>query len=120
MGNGLCFDQATGLMWQIERGKRFSDINEMKKYLAGLQLGGFTNWYLPATRQASALRGLIAIRGNEDCKFPQLKSKYWLIDEKKDVIPALLELECFCRGDYNPSSGVSPFKEKNHKSWQNI
>ena len=101
MGNGICRDKVTGLMWQIGKSRRFSDIEDVQNYIAGLKLGGYTDWRLPTTRESSELRGLIAIQGNDDCQFPKLKSKYWLKDPKKGTIPARLELECFCRGDYD-------------------
>ena len=101
LGNGICLDKATGLMWQIDKGKRFSDAGEAEKYVAAARLGGYDDWRLPTTRESCELRGLIAIQGNDDCKFFKLKSKYWLIDEKKGLVPARLELECFCRGDYD-------------------
>ncbi len=101
LGNGICLDKRTGLMWQIDRGKRFSDLAAVRKYVAGMKLGNYDDWRLPTTRESSELRGLIAIQGNEDCHFPKLKGKYWLRDEKKGVVPARLELECFCRGDFD-------------------
>jgi len=101
LGNGICLDKTTGLMWQIDKGKRFSDLAAVQKYLADVKLGGYDDWRLPTTRESSALRGLIAIQGNEDCNFQKLKGKYWLQDKKKGVVPARLELECFCRGDFD-------------------
>ena len=101
LGNGICLDKTTGLMWQIDKGKRFSDLSVVNRYVADVKLGGYDDWRLPTTRESSELRGLIAIQGNEDCHFPKLKGKYWLRDEKKGVVPARLELECFCRGDFD-------------------
>ena len=101
MGNGICLDKTTGLMWQIDRGKRFSDLGQVKKYVAGVKLGGYDDWRLTTTQEASGLRGLIAIQANKDCHFPKLKGKYWLFDKKKGTVPARLELECFCRGDFD-------------------
>ena len=101
MGNGICNDPVSGLMWQIAKGKRFSSLNEVNDYVAGLKLGGYTDWRLPTTRESSELRGLIAIQGNKDCNIPKLESKYWLVDKKKGTVPAKLELECFCRGDFD-------------------
>jgi len=101
LGNGICKDKVTGLEWQIDKSKRFSSFHDVKQYITGLQLGGFSDWRLPTTRESMELRGLIAIQGNDDCGFPKLKSKYWLVDKKEGTVPARLELECFCRGDYD-------------------
>ena len=101
LGDGICKDKVTGLEWQIDKGKRFSSLDNVKQYISDLKLGGFSDWRLPTTGESMALRGLIAIQGNEDCNFPKLKSKYWLVDKKEGTVPARLELECFCRGDYD-------------------
>ncbi len=101
LGNGICLDQTTGLMWQIGKSKYFADGAEVKQYIAAIRIGGYDGWRLPTTRESSELRGLIAIQGNKDCNFPRLKGKYWLVDEKKGMVPARLELECFCRGDFD-------------------
>jgi len=101
LGNGICKDKVTGLEWQIAKSKRFTSLDEVKQYVAGQQLGGFSDWRLPTTQETIGLRGLVAIQGNEDCNFSSLKNKYWMVDKKEGVIPARLELECFCRGDYN-------------------
>ena len=101
LGNGICKDKVTGLEWQIAKGKRFSSLDDVQQYISGLQLGGFSDWRLPTTRESMELRGLIAIQGNDDCNFPKLTTKYWLVDKKEGTVPARLELECFCRGDYD-------------------
>ena len=101
MGNGICLDRGTKLMWEIDKSKRYSDIAAVNAYVSNLKLGGYSDWRLPTTSESIELRGLIAIQGNDDCNIPRLDSKYWLVDEKKGTVPARLELECFCRGDFN-------------------
>ena len=101
LGNGICQDQEKGLMWEIAYSKRFSNAEDVKKYVSDLKLGGYDDWRLPTTLESCELRGLIAIQGNEGCNIPKLESKYWLEDKKKGTVPARLELECFCRGDYD-------------------
>ena len=101
LGNGICRDTVTGLEWQIEKSKRFSSLDEVKKYVAELHLGGHSDWRLPTTAETISLRGLIAIQGNKACGFSHLKGKYWMVDKKEGIVPARLELECFCRGDFD-------------------
>ena len=102
LGNGICRDKVTGLEWQIDKSrKRFSSLDDVQRYIADLKLGDFSDWRLPTTGESMELRGLIAIQGNDDCNFPKLKTKYWLVDKKEGTVPARLELECFCRGDYD-------------------
>ena len=101
LGNGICLDRGTGLMWQIGKSRRLADREEVNEYTAGLELGGYTDWRLPTTRELSDLLGLIAIIGNQECRFPALGGTYWLVDPKKGMTPARLEMESFCRGDYS-------------------
>ncbi len=101
IGNGICLDQEKGLMWQIDKSKRYSDIEDVKVYGNRLNLGNYTDWRLPTTMESIELRGIISIQGNNDCRFPKLESRYWLVDKKRGTVPVKLELECFCRGDFN-------------------
>ncbi len=100
LGNGICLDQGKGLMWQIGKSKRYSDIKDVKKYGSELSLGGYTDWRLPTAMETVELRGIISIQGNDDCQFSKFESRYWLVDKKKETVPVKLELECFCRGDF--------------------
>lgn len=47
LGNGVLQDTTTGLMWQAEKSPLFSDLEEARKYVAELRLGGFNDWRLP-------------------------------------------------------------------------
>jgi len=98
---GICQDQTAGLMWQIGKSKQFLDIDDVKEYVTATTLGDFNDWRLPTTLEGSDLRGVIAIQGNDDCNFSRLDSRYWLVDKKKGTVAAKLELECFCRGDFD-------------------
>ena len=61
IGDGICFDKISGLMWQIDKSKRFSNIQKVKEYVGTKKLGDFTDWRLPTTQESSELRGIIAI-----------------------------------------------------------
>jgi hypothetical protein len=98
---GFCVDKTAGLMWQITKSKQFKKLADVQAYVAGLTLGGYSDWRLPTTLEGGDLRGVIAIQGDDDCKIPRLGRSYWLEDKKDGTVPAKLELECFCRGDFN-------------------
>ena len=105
LGNGICLDSSSGLMWQIGHSRSLSDVARVKQYIADLNLGGVTGWRLPTTRETKGLRLLIDIHGNGACNIEKPQRRYWMRDEKKGVVPIRLELESFCRGIYSRSPG---------------
>jgi hypothetical protein len=105
LGNGICLDRSTGLMWQIGHSRRLSEAAKVSDYLSGLRLGGHTDWRLPTILESKGLRLLVDIHGNEACGIEKPMARYWMVDPKKGMIPARLELESFCRGIYTISTG---------------
>ncbi|VAW41905.1 hypothetical protein MNBD_DELTA03-723 [hydrothermal vent metagenome] len=102
LGNGTCQDRVTGRMWQITPSRqRFSSKEKARKYVKSLTTGGHHDWRLPTEDELTDLLGLIAIQGNDDCKFPRLDKVFWLVDSHRKTIPARLEMGCFCRGDFD-------------------
>lgn len=47
LGNGICQDTETGAMWQMERSKTITSIEDARQYAAGVKLGGYADWRLP-------------------------------------------------------------------------
>jgi len=105
LGNGICVDTSSGLMWQIGHSRRLRDADKVQQYIRDLSLGGFTDWRLPTTAESKGLRLLIDIHGNGACGIEQPRKRYWMLDQQKGVIPIRLELESFCRGIYSSSPG---------------
>jgi hypothetical protein len=102
LSDGTCAHSGVNLMWQIKPSKKkFADEDAARQYIKDLDLGGHHDWRMPTEVELDQLLGLIAIQGNEDCKLPKLKKPYWLIDSHKKTIPARLELDCLCSGEFN-------------------
>ena len=102
LGNGICQDQDHGFMWQIiPSKKKFTDADDAAAYLDTLNLGGYHDWRLPTEAELTDLLSLISIQGNDDCRFPRLDKAFWLRDSHGKTLPARLEMECFCRGDFD-------------------
>ena len=47
MGNGMCRQLPSGLIWQIEESKKFTTLKEANEYVNSLKFGGFDDWRLP-------------------------------------------------------------------------
>jgi len=105
LGNGICLDSSTGLMWQIGHGRRLDDHGKVEQYLTALDLGGYSDWRLPTILESKGLRLLIDIHGNGPCGIEKPMARYWMVDPKKGMVPVRLELESFCRGIYSLSAG---------------
>jgi len=105
LGNGICLDTSTGLMWQIGHSRRFGDHDKVEQYLTSLSLGGYSDWRLPTILESKGLRLLIDIHGNAACGIEKPMARYWMVDPKKGMLPVRLELESFCRGIYSRSVG---------------
>ena len=50
--DGTMMDSRSGLMWQADRSQRpFTSSEDVEKYLATLNLAGFTDWRLPTSQE---------------------------------------------------------------------
>jgi hypothetical protein len=105
LGNGICLDRSTGLMWQIGHSRRFGNRDKVEQYLTALRLGGYSDWRLPTILESKGLRLLIDIHGNAACGIEKPMARYWMVDPNKGMLPVRLELESFCRGIYSRSVG---------------
>ncbi len=81
MGNGVCRQFPTGLMWQIEKSKVISNWHQANEYAKKLQLGGFDDWRLPTREECFALSHLLLMKKG-DCPIKIKKGK-WVTDNKK-------------------------------------
>ncbi len=102
LSDGTCLHAGVNLMWQITPSrKKFRTLDKAEQYVKNLDLAGHHDWRIPTEVELDQLLGLIAIQGNGDCHLSKLKKPYWLIDSHKKIIPARLELDCLCSGDFN-------------------
>lgn len=83
MGNGVCRQGPSRLMWQIKRSKRFSTWEEANEYVSSLQLGGFDDWRLP-TKQETLFLSELLLLNNGTCPISFTRA-HWMNDKDKGI-----------------------------------
>ena len=66
MGNGVCRQFPSGLMWQIKKSKKIPTWEEANEYANRLELGGFDDWRLPTPDECLFLSELLLMKKG-DC-----------------------------------------------------
>jgi len=77
LGNGVCRDRVTGLMWQQGRSGKFASLAEAVGYAQGLVLGGYDDWRLPTNDELYTLHDLLAAKLAGDCVIDEKGRGYW-------------------------------------------
>jgi hypothetical protein len=77
---GICQDTTSGLMWQSERSMTIATIEEARRYVSTLRLGGYSDWRLPTREELSDLNYLFDLRQNGECDLDR-EGKYWSMEE---------------------------------------
>lgn len=81
-GNGVVYDTASGLDWELRPGRTWTNWADANAYVAGLTLAG-GGWRLPTIAEGLGLVGQIsALTGCTDCTgnqgpFEDLQLAYW-------------------------------------------
>ncbi len=81
MGNGVCQQLPSRLMWQIKESPKFSTWQEAKDYADSLELGGFDDWRLPTREECLFLAELLEITKG-DCPITFSKA-HWVSKESR-------------------------------------
>lgn len=81
MGNGICLQHPSGLMWQIEESQKFSNLNDAINYVTTLTLGGFNDWRLPTRDECLSLAELLEMKIG-DCPI-KIKRGHWVSNNNK-------------------------------------
>lgn len=81
IGNGMCRQLPSGLMWQVEDSQTFSSWNEANAYVNALQLGGFDDWRLPTRLECLDLAELLLMKQG-DCPI-SFKRGHWVSHRDK-------------------------------------
>lgn len=76
LGNGICRDTASGLLWQRERSRTIQTFAEAEFYVVNLDLGGYTDWRLPTRNELYDLVYLFDLRLNGECAL-DCEGKFW-------------------------------------------
>jgi uncharacterized protein DUF1566 len=83
MGNGVCSQGISKLMWQIQKSKKFSTWDKANNYVNLLQLGGFDDWRLPTREEMLFLSELLMIKKGA-CPIT-FKRAHWVNDKGNGV-----------------------------------
>ena len=84
-GQGVCLDVNSGIMWQVERGGKFSSLQEAKQYAENLQLGGHDDWRLPTKTELNDLHFVFYWKKNGNCNLKHT-GEYWILNEGKSSL----------------------------------
>jgi len=77
LGNGICQDAASGLMWQKERSRTIiRDLEEARAQAQSLELGGYSDWRLPTVHELYELHSLFDLHQAGNCAM-DLQGRYW-------------------------------------------
>ncbi|WP_163338586.1 DUF1566 domain-containing protein [Desulfopila sp. IMCC35008] len=66
MGNGICRQYPSGLMWQVEKSQKFSSYKDANQYVQSLNLGGYDDWRMPTPDECLKMSTLIQMK-KSDC-----------------------------------------------------
>ncbi len=100
IGNGICQDVKSGLMWQVTRSKKFSESQDVEQYLQQLNKGTYSDWRLPTMNELKALRFIFDRKNNGNCTLPRMNSWYWADKAPFNSRPGKLEPNEECGGGY--------------------
>ncbi len=101
LGNGICQDSKTGIMWQINKSRSFKESEKAINYANTLDLGGFSDWRLPTMDELKYLKvEIYDKKKNGDCKLKRPASKYWADATNGGIKPGKLEASGECGGGY--------------------
>ena len=76
IGNDICRDNLSGLMWQTGRSRKINDGQRAEQYAANLKTGGFNDWRLPTQGEFYTLHILFFLKKNGVCRMKH-KGSYW-------------------------------------------
>ena len=82
LGNTICQQTTSGIMWQVEKSPLLSTWEDAKQYADSLDLGGNTDWRLPTTDELYIQHDIFEQKDNADCNMIR-KGFYWCGESKK-------------------------------------
>ena len=76
LGNGICQNAASGLMWTIKKSDFFSNREEAEAYADNLEYAGYADWRLPTRNELYRLHELYYWKKNGSCRM-RITGSYW-------------------------------------------
>jgi hypothetical protein len=74
------FQQKNGIIWQMERSKKFKSAEDAETYINELNSGMYQDWRLPTPQELYKLFTHFDMKESGDVKI-RLEGNYWLHDE---------------------------------------
>jgi len=109
LGNGICQDTSSGLMWATKKSDIFPAWEDARAYADGLEYGGYADWRLPSKDELYRLHDIFFWKKNGECRM-QTSGSYWWGSEEKNAVPGFWETYYLCSPEYKfvdtPGKGV--------------
>ena len=99
LGNGICQDTASGLMWLKKKGDVFNTWENATAYADQLEYGGYTDWRLPTKNELYSLQDIFFWKKNGGCLIDTAGS-YWSGLTQKDAASGYWETYYLCSPEY--------------------
>jgi len=95
IGDGICRQYPSGLMWQASLSKNFSNWEDADDYVRSLTLGGYTDWRLPTPDECLKLSKLIQMK-KSDCPM-KTGGNHW-VSKTQNIEAGQWESNVLCDG----------------------
>jgi len=95
LGNGICRQHPSGLIWQAGKSENFSNWEDANQYVESLNLGGFDDWRLPTPDECFRLSQLIQTKKSA-CPM-ETGGNHW-VSKTKNIEAGQWESSVFCDG----------------------
>lgn len=95
LGNHICQDTVSGLMWQKKRGKTILSLEEARAEANNLDLGGYRDWRLPTVQELYDLHFLFDLHQAGECVM-DLQGRYWSEDTDGEGVAGAWEIGDQC------------------------
>lgn len=76
LGNGICQDTVSGIMFQKDRSKTIRGVEGAREYVSGLSLGGHQDWRLPTIYELYDINYVYDLHQGDGCPIEK-EGSYW-------------------------------------------
>ncbi len=90
IGDGLVQEQRSGLIWQMERSKKYRSLEAVEKFLHRLNQGPYHDWRLPTKWELYDFIARFDLKKNGAIKLP-FEGSYWIKDDNGTFHPGSWE-----------------------------
>jgi len=95
MGNGICRQHPSGLMWQAGKSQNFTNWEDANQYVESLNLGGYDDWRMPTPDECLKLSNLLQLK-KSDCPM-ETGGSHW-VNKTYNIEAGQWESNVYCDG----------------------